>query len=192
MLTPIADRTPLHHRQVNYRGYARPDGLWDIEGEMRDTKSYDATGHNGARAAGTPVHHMHICVTLDDTLRIHAIQTDMEARPFGECAGADNSLQGLVGQTIGPGWRQAIERASGGTQGCTHMRELLYNLATAALQTIPQAIEVRRIARGEPRPELTEPPHYMGKCQTWDFNGAVVARLAPQFIDWKRPARRET
>src|SRR5256885_6979918 len=35
-LSPIPDRTPQHERDVRYRSYARADGLWDIEGELRD------------------------------------------------------------------------------------------------------------------------------------------------------------
>ena len=36
-----AARQHLHNRDVAYRGYRRDDGGWDIEGEMRDTKTYD-------------------------------------------------------------------------------------------------------------------------------------------------------
>ena len=46
-------------------------------------------------------------------------------------------MQQMIGVTMGPGWRQAIERALGGVRGCTHLRELLFNMATAAYQTIP-------------------------------------------------------
>jgi hypothetical protein len=49
---------------------------------------------------------------------------------------------------MGPGWRQAIDRTIGGVQGCTHLRELLFNMATAAFQTIPHA---QRHEAGESR-----------------------------------------
>ena len=48
----------------------------------------------------------------------------------------------------------------------------------------------RRREAGLPRFEGDQPPFYMGKCMTWDFNGPVVARVAPQFIGWARPARK--
>ena len=43
-------RTHLHTRSVVYRGYHREDGLWDIEAEMTDTKTY-TLGRNAAGAA---------------------------------------------------------------------------------------------------------------------------------------------
>ena len=108
--------------------------------------------------AGTPIHHMHLRVTVDDSFCIRAIETAMDSTPYGECKTADATLQRMVGQTMGPGWRQAIERAIGGVQGCTHLRELLFNLATAAFQTIPHAIEMRRreAAKGHKLPVVQE------------------------------------
>ena len=91
---------------------------------------------------------------------------------------------------MGAGWRQAIDRAIGGVQGCTHLRELLFNLAPAAFQTIPHAKEVRRREAGLSRFDGDQPPFYMGKCMTWDFNGPVVARVAPQFVGWVKPVRK--
>ncbi|WP_369796562.1 DUF2889 domain-containing protein, partial [Cupriavidus sp. amp6] len=35
------ERVLLHTRQVQYRCYRRGDELWEIEGEMRDFRSYD-------------------------------------------------------------------------------------------------------------------------------------------------------
>jgi hypothetical protein len=30
----------MHTRKVEYRGFEREDGLWDIEGELLDTKPH--------------------------------------------------------------------------------------------------------------------------------------------------------
>ena len=47
-------RAPEHTRQVTFQGYRREDGLWDIEGEMKDTKSlvFDLQ-EEGVSKAGT-------------------------------------------------------------------------------------------------------------------------------------------
>lgn len=185
---PVA-RQPLHTRTLTFRGYARADGLWDMEGELHDSKHYAYERSSGDfMQPGTAIHHMHIRATVDETLCIREIHTSMQATPFGECTSADATLQRMVGQRMGPGWRQAIDRAVGGVQGCTHLRELLFNLATAALQTIPHHQSMQRLSAGESRHQGDEPPFYMGRCMTWDFNGPVVARVAPQFIGWvKKP-----
>jgi len=36
-----------------------------------------------------------------------------------------------VGCSMARGWRQAIQKHLGGVESCTHLRELLFNLATA-------------------------------------------------------------
>jgi hypothetical protein len=53
MLPDSPDRTPLHTRTLTFRGFARPDGLWDMEGELHDSKHYDYDSSHGPRKAGT-------------------------------------------------------------------------------------------------------------------------------------------
>jgi hypothetical protein len=96
----------------------------------------------------------------------------------------------MVGATLGPGWRQAIEKALGNNRGCTHLRELLFNMATAAYQTIPSYKERLRRQAGAPRSASTEPPYHLGKCIAWDFDGPVVARHHPEFAGWQ-PLKRQ-
>jgi hypothetical protein len=90
-------------------------------------------------------------------------------------------MRRFVGMTMGSGWRQTIEKTIGGLQGCTHLRELLFNIATAAFQTIPHHREMQRVARGEPMHDAHTPPFFVDRCMTWDASGPVVARLMPQF-----------
>ncbi|MDO8776663.1 MAG: DUF2889 domain-containing protein, partial [Burkholderiaceae bacterium] len=63
--TPKA-RTHLHTRAVVYRGYHREDGLWDIEAELTDTKTYALNfSERGDMPPGTPIHGMAIRATVD-------------------------------------------------------------------------------------------------------------------------------
>ena len=59
----------------------------------------------------------------------------------------------------------------GGVAGCTHLRELLFNLATATFQTIHAAFQN----------EGDEPPRHLGQCTGWDFSGQGVREHYPQF-----------
>jgi hypothetical protein len=75
-------------------------------------------------------------------------------------------------------------------QGCTHLRELLFNMATAAYQTLPAGqAHLRRMA-GVPHATPQEPPYHVGRCIAWDVDGAVVQRHYPQFVGWE-PLRRK-
>lgn len=185
-LPPPQPRKHLHHREVYYDGYLREDGLWDIEARITDTRTYsiDSVGRPKL-AAGLPVHDMLIRATVDDNMTIREINVAMDSRPFDECIQARDPMQKMVGATMGPGWRYAIEKALGGIQGCAHLRELLFNMATAAYQTIPvHRAHQAKLSNIAPTASGT-PPHHLGKCVAWDFNGPVVRRNYPAFAGWK-------
>ena len=185
-LPPPQPRKHLHHRQVSYNGYLREDGLWDIEAHMTDTKAYPmVSAEKGAMPAGTPIHDMFIRVTVDDTMTIREIAAVMQSRPFQECLQAQDPMQKMVGVTMGPGWRQAIENAVGSTKGCTHLRELLFNMATAAYQTIPVFQAHRDNLMNMPPSANGQPPRHLNKCLAWDFNGPVVQRHYPMYAGWQ-------
>jgi hypothetical protein len=179
-------RKHLHTRNVTYRGYLREDGLWDIEADLQDVKGYafDMV-ERGHMPPGTPVHGMTMRVTVDDKMKIHAIASAMDFTPYGECARGEDPMQRMVGHSMGPGWRQTIERELGGIKGCTHMRELLFNLATAAYQTVFPWRDRERELAGTPAASLEKPPHHLGRCIAWDFDGPVVKKIYPQFAGWK-------
>ncbi len=163
------------------RSCSRPDGLWDIEGELQDSKAADQVFHGGRHVpAGTASHHMWIRATVDTTLRVQAIEVAMDSHPLGYCPEANAALQRMVGCQMGRGWRKAIQEHLGGVASCTHLRELLFNMATAAFQSMPGVF-----AGDDP----AQPPRHLGQCLGWDFNGPGVAAYYPQFIHWDGGAR---
>ena len=175
-------RKPLHTRRVTFEGFLREDGLFDIDAELIDSKSDVIHMHErGDLPAGGAIHHMHVRVTVDDSLTIREIATAMDAAPFGHCQNAVDPVQKLVGATLGAGWRKAIESAMGGVAGCTHLRELLFNVATAAFQTVPIELSRQREARGEQRDPDAPTPYFIGKCLSWDREGPVVQRVLPMY-----------
>ena len=191
LATPTT-RTHVHTRNIAFHGYLREDGLWDIEAELLDRREYAYVSRDQSRrAAPSTVHNMLLRVTLNDDMVIQAITSSMATTPFGECSQAADPLQKLVGARLGGGWRRTIDEAMGGVAGCTHLRELLFNVATAAFQTIPVYRNNMRRGTGEAdlKPvKLLKPPPHFGKCMSWDFNGPVMKRVAPEFYGWTPPA----
>jgi hypothetical protein len=186
-------RQCVHTRQIVYRCYRRDDGLWDVEGQLSDIKGEPYLLHaRGIVPPLEPIHDMGIRVTLDDSLTIKDIATRVDSAPFGVCSKASDPMRAMIGVTIGRGWRKAIEQTLGGVKGCTHLRDLLLNLATPAFQTIPAYWENRQRLAGVPQPiHLEQPPHYIGKCMTWAFDGPTVKQYVPAFYMWKPPQRTE-
>ncbi len=172
-LPPPQPRKLASTRETLFRSFRREDGLWDVEGELRDFKEEEFTVRSGrVWRAGEFIHHMLIRVTIDDEMRVHAIDAAMEARPHGICTETLAGMQRMIGCTMARGWRKAIDHHLGKVAGCTHMRELLFNMATAAFQ----ALENTRMTAA---PEMRPP--YLGTCRTWDVSSPVVERVFPLF-----------
>lgn len=181
-LTEISGRSPQHLRDVRFRSFLRPDGLWDIEGELHDSKAVDLNLSNNRHvAAGTAIHHMWIRTTINTALEVQSIEVSMDSHPMGHCPEAAAALQRMVGCSMARGWRKSIQEHLGGVASCTHLRELLFNMATAAFQSVTHVFS-------SDDPE--QPPRHLGQCLGWDFNGPGVAAHYPQFVHWTPSARR--
>jgi hypothetical protein len=136
---PLTDPPPrrlMHLRDIALRGYAREDGLFDIEAELADTKAYAfSTEDRGALQPGDKLHGMKLRLTVDAGLTVIACEAVTEFGPYAICPAAAAHFSRLAGLTIGRGFlKQAMARV-GGVEGCTHLRELLQQVATVAFQT---------------------------------------------------------
>lgn len=138
-------RKHIHTRRIVCEAFEREDGLWDVEANMTDTKTYDT---ERARA-GQPLHDMWIRLTLDTQFVIHGIESAMDAHPQSMCPHAVNPMRDLVGVKIGAGWQTEVRRRIGGALGCTHLRELLAPMATTAMQAMGGVLRAR--GTGQPR-----------------------------------------
>lgn len=185
-LSPAAPRRKFHTRSIVCDGYQRDDGLWDIEARIVDSKSYAYTEPmRGRREAGDHVHNMAVRLTLDEQLLVHAIEVEMPATPYGTCQTAMPAYQALVGKRIGLGWRRAVNEAVGGTRGCTHVRELLFPMATVAFQTISGWADDETGDSDGSAHKGTTRPYFLDGCKGWASDGEVVARFFPLYA--KRP-----
>ncbi|WP_331852034.1 DUF2889 domain-containing protein [Polynucleobacter necessarius] len=65
MLTKPQPRSLLHTRDVSFQGNAREDGLWDIEGHLRDFKTNPFQTTAKIWEPGEAFHDMWVRVTLN-------------------------------------------------------------------------------------------------------------------------------
>ena len=174
------EREKKHRRRIDCEGFERADGLWDIDVHMVDTRTYDCTydefHRGGTIRAGEPVHDMWLRFTIDLDFLIHDVQAASVQTPFGICPRAAESMRDLIGLRIGSGWlRQARERI-GTDRSCTHLMDLLAQLAATAYQTLHAALE----ARENDRPTRDKPP-ILDTCIALASDGEVVRNLWPEF-----------
>ena len=184
-----APRRLSHTRTVVFQGYDREDGLWDIEATLTDVKPYTFQVPNEpAFPADEPIHGLSIRLTIDNDMLIHDVATSLDHIPHAECSQGPMNMHKLKGCRMGKGWRKTIDEKVGGLDGCTHLREMLFNMATAAFQTLPSGQWHRRELAGQPHPVLEHAPFHLGHCVTWAFDSPTVARAYPMFYKPRTPA----
>jgi hypothetical protein len=175
-----APRKPLHTRQVRCQGYVRDDGLFDIEGEITDTKAYDFANHSrGTVAAGEPIHHMRVRITVDEDLRIVAAEAVSIDTPYTLCKAAAPNFARLAGIRIGPGYMRKVKERYGRDQGCTHILELLYPLGTTAYQTVFPYREYQRRLAGVTEGDSMQGGPPLNSCYSFSSRRSVVQELWP-------------
>ncbi len=133
---PPAPRKPLHMRRISCEGFQREDGLIDLEGLLIDTKPVPLNLVNRDVPPGEPIHQMRVRLTIDRELNILDACVYSEHTPYPDCAEVEAFYRQLVGLRIGPGFTREVKRMFRGTQGCSHMTELLAPLASTAFQVI--------------------------------------------------------
>lgn len=182
---PLPDSFPRNHvhtRAISYRGFERDDGLWDIEAHMTDTKTYAFRNNwRGEVAIGEPLHEMLLRVTIDDSFTIRDVIAATENSPFAMCPDIAPNYKSLVGIQMGAGWRKAIRQKVGGVQGCTHLTELLFPMATVAMQTIWPLLRHRKNKADSAIDKSDKRPMVLDTCHAWSSDSPVVKVNAPQY-----------
>ena len=182
-LPDAVSRKHVHTRAIDYRGYEREDGLWDIEAHMTDTKTYEFSNNwRGKVPVGEPLHEMLLRVTIDDKFEIHDVIAATDHSPFEMCPDITPNYKNLIGIRMGAGWRKAIRTKVGGVQGCTHITALLLPMSTVAMQTLWPIMSLRRkeaIPVAEQKSKKR--PVVLDTCHAWSTDSPVVKENAPDY-----------
>lgn len=188
--TASAPRKVAHVRQIVCTGYAREDGLYDIEARMTDTKGHDSALLFKDVPTGGAIHDMWLTITIDANLVIRAAHARTDTAPTPWCAQINEAYAKLAGVAIGNGFMKEVKARLGGTRGCTHLTELLGPMATTAFQTLmglrQDAHErLADAARGERAPLLP----MLDTCHAWRADGEVVQVLRERSASPVAPAQ---
>jgi hypothetical protein len=179
-LPESVSREKKHQRKIDCEGYLRSDGLWDIDVHMVDTRTYDCTydefHRDGVIRAGEPVHDMWLRFTIDLDFLIHDVQAASDQTPFSICPRAAGAMREIIGLRIGYGWIKQVRERVGTDTSCTHLMDLLGQLAATAYQTLHAALEERDAKRKD-----REKPPILDTCIALSSSGDVVRNLWPEF-----------
>jgi Protein of unknown function (DUF2889) len=174
-LSTPTPRVPLHHRAISAKGYKRADGLFEVEVNLQDTKSYSFKLFSGERKAGEPVHAMWLRITYDTTLTIIDAEANTDAMPYaGYCETITPKYRELIGLSMRPGFSERVRTLFGGVAGCTHLTDMIGIAATTAFQNLA----------GQLPQDATQKPYQLGRCHALALNGGAVAKCYPK---WHTP-----
>lgn len=171
-------REPIHTRQIECVGYRRDDGLWDIEGHIVDTKTYDYDTKEHLVKAGEAMHHMILRLTLDENFMVQDVEASTLAAPFRICGECNDHYKRLIGLNVmTPGFNKTTRELFRGTEGCTHITDLLGPMATTAYQTIGTWLFEHRHGRRATDRRIAD------SCYGFRRDGEAVQEYFPELRD---------
>jgi len=190
---PAAPSSPnrrlVHRRSLSVEVYAREDGLWDLQAELRDVKTRDLTLSERTRPAGIPVHDMLLIVTIDDALNIVDARSHTLFSPYDTCGDHDDAYRRLIGLNLLRGFRSAVRERLGGVLGCTHLTELTQVLPTAAIQGLAGLTTITLpVAETERAAGM---PFQLNRCHALRLDSPAVAEFYPRWAQQTAPQRTE-
>ena len=182
--TPVTRRALRHTRAIAVQAYARDDGLWDLDAHITDIKVHDTVLASGPRAGGTPLHDLHLRLTVDLQLTIVDAEAASDAVPYpGHCDTiAPDYKQQLVGLNLMKGFRHELKQRLAGTSGCTHLTELAQILPTAALQAFANDVWPTHDLASGSADAVQSKPFQLDKCHALRTDGGAVAQFYPRWV----------
>lgn len=179
MHTDGIPREELHLRQIQFRGWRRGDGLFEIQASLTDRKPHDFRPPSGSRtvAAGEAVHDLGLTLVFDAEMVVRAVSTFISAHPYRECPGGGAALQAIVGLKIGAGWSGEVRKRLPSGETCTHLRELLIPLASAAMQSMTSLRSQEDLEARDPDGR----PRKIDSCYAYGASRELVLQRWPSF-----------
>lgn len=201
-LSEPVKREAMHTRRIEVQGFLREDGLLDVDARLVDTKPYSfANDASGEVPAGRPLHEMLVRMTVDEQLVITACEAVTLHSPYANCGGGAEGMGVLAGLALKAGFLKAANERLRGPLGCTHIREMLQQIATVAHQTmwpVRERARARRLAeeqRADPSKVVRADPGEDGgssaqvnTCFAYSSDGPVVRQRWPDLYTGGRAA----
>jgi hypothetical protein len=169
---PVGRRL-VHRRVIVCEGFARADGLTEVDARVLDTRTAPVTLQSGVLPPGKALHAMAVRLTVDDTLTLKDVHAVTDAAPFRICGAIAPDFSALAGKSLARGFGKTVRDMFAGIKGCVHIVDLLGPAATTAYQTMSR--------RWRKMGDQTRKPAIIGTCHAWASDSEVVKREFPRF-----------
>ncbi|PTB92037.1 hypothetical protein C9974_13870 [Marinobacter sp. B9-2] len=133
---------------------------------------------NGGRRieVNEAIHDLSLNICFDKSMKIVDLFASPKSFPYSECQCGGNALRNMIGVEMGPGWSRNIHDRVSYKEVCTHLRELLIPLATAAIQSMHLEKEITAS-----KVDDTGKPVRFNSCLAYNESGQLVKSLWPRF-----------
>jgi hypothetical protein len=170
----------IHNRNLDISSHIVDDAHILITGELKEKNLITIYERSGERIEPNIFHHMKIQLLIKiSELKIVDLNVKMPGTPHDDlCREMKNSLEGIKGLVIAPGFTSKIKKIAGGVKGCVHLTTLLLSMAPAALQGY-WIFESRTEQRnGEPKFEIEK--YLIDTCWAWRKDGPLAGTFIKQ------------
>jgi len=170
----------IHNRNLDISSHIVDDEHILITGELKEKNLITIYERSGERIEPNIFHHMKIQLLIKiSELKIVDLNVKMPGTPHDDlCREMKNSLEGIKGLVIAPGFTSKIKKIAGGVKGCVHLTTLLLSMAPAALQGY-WIFESRTEQRnGEPKFEIEK--YLIDTCWAWRKDGPLAGSFIKQ------------
>ena len=166
----------IHRRNIEISTFLQGPEDIIIEGKLIEDRLCAYYHLSGDRCEPHTVHHMEIRLRLEcATLTITEIQGRMPGIPHPECDQTLDTLAGVRGLRLAPGFTSRIRKMMGGNRGCLHMTTLLLAMAPAAMQGFwTKQAQTPRI--DDLSPEMMQ-DYLIDTCWVWRKEGPHAAAV---------------
>ncbi len=126
----------IHSRSIGICTYPAGVDAIMIEGVLKDERlCHTFSISTGERVDPGVIHEIVLRLLIRGSrLTIEDLEVEYHHLPRPECSKTADSLRGLVGKGITPGFTSLVKKTFGGPRGCTHLNALLIAMAPAAVQ----------------------------------------------------------
>lgn len=173
--TPASAGRPVASRTLDIHSFETRPGRLAVLGELRDDRHIDFNGFSGTPIKAGRFHTIRARLEIDvESMRIEAIEVELQDVPHPECRELQSSYEQLVGLNIETGFTRAVLQKVGGAKACAHLTHLIITMGPAVVQAA-FTYETRAETSNVPTREQVH-NYFIGSCYVWRADGVQAKK----------------
>ena len=170
----------FHTRSIEVTTYGYDAQRIIVEGCLKDDRFQETYTTTGEKFPSV-IHHMSIRLLVNcSNFLIEDIAVDLLSIPREFCMETAQCLTPIKGMTITKGFMARVKKIAGGTNGCTHLIELLQAMAPAVFQGVA-AWRAPKSPGLDPARAKVILKTLINTCSAWREDGPFVESINKMF-----------